>query len=308
MMLVTKSNETYRVFGDGPTNWETQQMSDNVGCVAPLSMQVCEVADIGDGNKRNVAIWQSDTGFVMCDGATISPISEDIRQYWDPNDSAYIPTDRQDDTISFYDPNLQSYKALISSGAGQTTHNVELEYSLKYQEWTKLYREDSDGSNQLQLGFPVTDTDGSTYTYGGDANGYVYRLENGKTWDSNPITEYLWTKPLLLDPQVPMWRHSVIKKIRMLFEDKATGAGEDIDIIYYCDGSRVNTGSLDQFVPTDIDLADGPYETRDCTLGPCLTHSFYFTSDISTVYDGMELNGLGIYFESLEAVREESIQ
>ena len=85
-MLVTKANETYRVTGIDPATWEVKQMSGNVGCIAPLSMAVCEVADISPDTTRHVAIWQSSSGVVMSDGASIIPISEVVRAYWDVND------------------------------------------------------------------------------------------------------------------------------------------------------------------------------------------------------------------------------
>jgi len=304
-LLVMKANETYRLTGTGPSDWELTQMSGNVGCIAPLSVAVCEIADIGEGTKRHVAIWQSGHGVVMSDGATIQPISDDIKNYWDPNSSTYIPTTRQDDSVGWYDPNLKSYKLLISSGAGQTTHNVELEYSLKTNEWTKLYRENGSGANPLQVGFQVKDTTGNAYSYGATNEGYMYRLENGKTWDGTPIAQYVQTKEMILDEQKPLFRDSIIRHIRTTLKKKSTGAGEDIGIIHYCDGSTAPTVDEvnDQSTPADIDMIDGKIDTQDVYLGPCLAHSLKYQVETSTVYDGAELTGAGLYYEPLETIR-----
>lgn len=297
-LIVTKQNETWRMFGDYPGNWELSQMSGNVGCVAPLSMAVCEIADISTDTKRHVAIWQTNTGVVMCDGATIIPISDDIRNYWDSTDSDYIPTDRQDDSVGWYDSNLQSYKLLISSGSGQTTHNVELEYSLKYQEWTKLYRENASGANPLQVGIQVHDTDGAAYSYGFPNDGYMYRLENGKTWAGTAIAESVWTKDILIDTELPFFRKSIVEWYRLIMTAKA--GGEDITIAHYCDGTITVNGVNDQSVPTAASMANS-YSDADCWLGPCLYHSFKFSADVSAVDDGMELQGFGMMGAVLDA-------
>jgi len=280
-------------------------MSGNIGCIAPLSVAVCEVADIGDGVKRHVAIWQAAHGVVMSDGATISTISDDIKNYWSPNSSTYIPAAKQDDSVGWYDPNLKAYKLLVSSGSGQATHNVELEYSLKTQEWTKLYRENGSGANPLQVGFQVKDTVGNVYTYGATNEGTMYRLENGKTWNGTPIAQYVQTPDLILDDKKPFFRDSIIKHLRTTLKQKSTGAGEDIGIIHYCDGTTTATvdGVDDQSTPADIDMIDGRINTQDVYLGPCLTHSIRYQVNNSTIYDGMELTGMGLYYEPLETIR-----
>ncbi|MBA7562985.1 hypothetical protein ES708_04638 [subsurface metagenome] len=324
-LIVTKANETYRVFGESPSIWEVQQMSGNVGCIAPLSMVVCEIADISEDIKRHVAIWQSNSGVVMCDGATIVPISEDIRVYWDQNSSLYIPLDRHDDSQACYDPNTNSYILLISSGAGQATHNIELQYSLKYKEWTKVYIENSTGANPYQVIFPVRDTVGNVFIYGTTDEGHTYRTEHGTTWNGTAIEQYVWTKDLLLDTEQPLFRKTIIEYMRLVFETKDgadmtylesdTGYllteagdkivltyGESISFAYYGDQTLVVHGENNQYVPMSIDLDDGPYETQDCYLGPNLIHSFKISGDFTTLSDGMELAGFGLWYTPVRTV------
>lgn len=299
-LIVTKKNETYRLSGDGPDNWEVQKISGNIGCVAPLSMVSAEITETAKGTKRQVAIWQSDKGFVMSDGAAVVPISDDIKPYFDPNDSRYIPTNRQSKTIAWYDPGLKSYKALISSGPGQTYHNVELEYSLVTNEWTKLYRANGSGANPLQSGWQVFDTSGLSYTYGGGKDGTVYRLENGNDWNGTSIASYLWTKDLLLDSQLPFFRKTTGKYLRTSYKQKSVG---NITITHYGDRTASVTGTSGQVAPSVItDASSTYYNTQSVLLGPALYHSFKYSASTS-VADGLELTGMGIYYEPYTAVR-----
>ena len=310
--IVCKQHETWRVSGewtDSPAAWENKLISGNVGCVAPLSIAACDVAEIGaeKGLKRQVAIWQTDTGVVQCDGATIQYISDDIKCYWDRNDARMIPVARLDDSVGWYDPNLRSYKLLITSGTGEEAHNVELEYSLEYNEWTKLYREaqtTSEYANPLQVGFMVKDTVGKAYSYGVTDLGYMYRLENGLTWDGTDISEYIWTKDLMLDDEWPLLRHTIVEYFRLLYEKKAT-TGETISIAHYCDNIITSATTAQTWeLPGPIDPGTHEYQTDQCVLGPCLYHSFKLSGDFDAVYDGMELIGLGLYYEPFERIRE----
>lgn len=308
-LIVCKQHETWRLWGDWtdePQYWELQKISGNIGCVAPLSMAACDVGEAGQesGIKRQLAIWQTDTGVVKCDGATIQSISDDIKCYWDRNDTRLIPVARLDDSVGWYDPTLRSYKLLITSGTGETAHNVELEYSLDYNEWTKIYREvttTSEGPNPLQVGFMVKDTVGKAYSYGVTDLGYMYRLENGLTWDGTAIEEYIWTKDLMLDDEWPLMRHTHIEYFRLLYEQKSTS--ETINIAHYCDGVITAAGGTWD-LPDAIDLSTNEYQTDQCLLGPCLYHSFKISGDFDVVYDGMELIGLGLYYEAYPQIRE----
>ena len=81
--------------------------------------------------------------------------------------------------------------------------NLELEYSLQYQEWTKIVRQIGNAGARTILFNQVgrfIDTNGISYTYGGDVNGYIYRLENTTGGDGTSITSYLQTKDILPEP------------------------------------------------------------------------------------------------------------
>lgn len=296
-LIITKANETYRMYGDGPSNWIIQQMSRNVGCVAPLSMAVCELSQFGDDPGRHVLIYQSADGVVMNDGAAITTISRDIGNYFDPNHIDAIPDDRIDDSFGWYDPELNAYKLLISSGTGQTTHNVELEFSLEHNGWTKLYRENGSGADPLQSAAITTDSEGNVFSYGATFNGQIYRLENGQDWAGTEISQYVTTKNLLVDPNLPFLADSRLTFFRLGYVDKDEATGETINVIHYCNDSQSATGADDQKAPSAIDMTAGPINTQRVELGPCTMHRFKISASTSNAVDGLEPTGIGIYFD-----------
>jgi hypothetical protein len=301
-LIVTKKNETYRVTGSSPDTWSVQRISTNVGCIAPLTMASADVTDV-EKVKRQVAIWMSDKGVFITDGATVTSISDDIACYFDPNNSKYIPAAMMSKSVGWYDPALKSYKLLIASGSGITSLNTELEYSLKYQEWTKVYRVAGASANPLQSGWVVMDTNGGTYNYGGAKNGYVYRLENGNAFDGTDITSYLWTKDIILDQQMPLARVATAKHLRLTHKKKATG---EITITHYGDGALTTSGTNGQMGPANITAANAlahNFDTQSLLLGPNLTHSFKF-STVGNVTDGQEFTGFGIWYEPQNLIRQ----
>lgn len=303
-MIVTKAHETYRLSGADPTTWVIQRMSSNIGCVAPLSMVSAEVTDAAAEVKRTVAIWQSANGIVMSDGATIIPISDDIKTYWDPNSPNFIPAAMQGKSVAWYDPKLQSYKILVASGTGAAWLNTELEYSLKNKEWTKIYRENASGANPIQCGFQVHDTNGLGYTYGGGKDGFLYRLENGNNWNSVAnVAQYIQTKDLILDNQTPLFRKSTVKYIRSAYKQKTAATG-NVTITHYGDrGSATATGVSGQTAPAVITSVPSTYyNTQSVNMGPFLYHSFKY-SQTTNAADGMELTGLGVWFAPQDVIR-----
>jgi len=299
-LMVTKRNETYRISGNSPSTWVLQKMSTNIGCVAPLSMVSAEMTESADV-KRTVAIWQSDKAIVMSDGATIVPISDDIKCYFDPNDSRYIPTAWQSKSVAWYDVSTRSYKLLIASGSTATYLNTELEYSLKHKEWTKIYRENAAGANPIQSGGPVWDTNGVGYTYGGGKDGFMYRLENGNNWNSVAnITSYLHTKDFILDNVAPMMRKATVKYLRTAHKKKATG---NITVSYYGDRAITTSGTSGQMGPAIITSASTThYDTQSTILGPWLYHSLKYSAT-TNVADGLELLSVGLYYLPQTTIR-----
>jgi len=284
-LIVTKANETYRLLGSDPDSWEIQQITPVIGCIAPKSMAVCNIASAGDKNiKRHVAIWVASGGVVQCDGAVVDYISSDIRSYWDKNHADYISASDQAEAYGWFDPSLQVYKLLIGG--------IELEYSLLYGEWTKINR----GSSSLSCGATVIDSDGESYSFATDSDSaYVYRLENGDTFNGTSIDKYIQTGDLLLDSEYPFFYNTEIEWFRLTFRDESSGTGS---VEHWCDQFWTVNGTNSQTLPADFALTSGPTYTTDVTLGPCLRHSF----KISSSADDFKLTGMGFVFSSYKGM------
>jgi hypothetical protein len=301
-LIVFKENETWRLFGDGPANWEIQQISANIGTIAPLSVAISDATDVAEGVKRQVIIWATSDGFYMCDGATVTKISGDIDNYFDPNHSDYIAAADQDNILGWYDPSIDSYKATVVTGSTQ----IELEYSLKYQAWTRLYRENGSGSNPMRVGFKVHDTTGKVYTYGATSEGILYQLESGNLWDTTAIVQYVRTKEMMLDREKPLLTHTFIKYLRTMFEKK-TASDDKVAITHYCNGVATTHGSNNQYVPRPFWPSEDIFDTQSAYLGPCLYHSLKYSTTNDSATDGIEMLGTGIYYERKEAIKDVAI-
>jgi hypothetical protein len=300
-LIITKKDETHRLIAATNAGWNVQKISSTVGCTAPLTMTAADLADI-DNTKKQIAIWMNDKGVYMSDGNTVRSISDDIKVYFNPDDVRYIPAAMQSKSIGWYDNSTKSYKLLVASGATATYLNTELEYSLKYNEWTKIYREEGATANPLQSGFQVFNTDGGSYSYGGGKNGFMYRLENSNRFDGTRITSYLHTKDLILDQTNPIFRLSTAKMLRTTYKKKQTGA---ITIEHFGDGVRTTSGVNGQEGPTTITAAEAlatGYNTQTVLLGPYLYHSFKYSAT-TNIEDGLELTGIGIYAEPYTLIR-----
>jgi hypothetical protein len=185
-------------------------------------------------------------------------------------------------------------------------HNRELEYSLRYKEWTKIYREDTTSTaNPLQIGFMAKDLDNKLYSYGATDKGIVYRLENTETFDKQPIEMYLRTGDIMPgtgQETQPFFNHSVIEYIRLLYKNKTFTSGETVEVTHWGDGEQSTSGSSGYLVPSSIGMASGTFKTKDAFLGPNLRHSFKFRQKSSTQKYGMELLGLGLWYSPYDAI------
>jgi hypothetical protein len=184
-LIITKKNQTYRIFGDGPENWELQLISGTVGCVAPKTMKTVSLPLDSQSNYigRHIAIWQGSEGIYVSDGRTPSPIHNDIKNLFDKRSTTSINTSMIDKSVGFIDQENLEYHWLFASG---TSTSLDKEYVFDLRRW-KWYEIVRGTGKQLQFGFKVTDTYGNNYNYGTIDTGYVERLEYGNSFDSGNI-------------------------------------------------------------------------------------------------------------------------
>jgi hypothetical protein len=189
MMLLGKQSEVYLLEGNGSDSdpFRLRKLSDAVGVRAPLTMATVPVGDLGGGVRRQIAIWESQRGIEVFDGASLMDplLSHDIRDKFDPNHANYAGSSSN---AGFYDSVRDEYHWLPVGSA-------EWVYSFKYKKW---YQIDRGSGKYLYGGVPVLDTSGSSYVYGFDNAGYAYRLENGTDFDGNAIAHTLKTGAIAL--------------------------------------------------------------------------------------------------------------
>lgn len=233
-LLVCKKSATHLIDGFSPETFRIYTLSDSIGCVAPHTMKRCDVNYELDeeGASTHVCIWQAAHGIVMTDGNTIKTISDDIENYFDPEDSNYIAVSLMSKFYGFYDKMKQEYHWLFGTGS-DTTLTKELVYDIRKKKWYEMQR----STYYLQCGFPVTDSYGFGYTYGGTTAGYLYRLEYGGTWAGTNITYNFKSSDTPLANT--MMYEAEARKIKLIAVAKTSA--EEVTITWYTDGATSGT-------------------------------------------------------------------
>ena len=181
-LIICKPNEVYVLDGTTLSDFKLYRVSGIYGCVAPESFKILPVGfEVTGGVNRHIAIWQSSTGVVMFDGNSIQPIDADIKNYFDPASSDCINSSYATKSYSFVDEREREYHLLLYSGTSATL--TELVYHTGKKGWYKVERNPT-----ITCGFTVNDDNNVPYCYGGTNTGYLERLENGATFDSNAMT------------------------------------------------------------------------------------------------------------------------
>jgi hypothetical protein len=188
-LLIFKENQTYRLFGNGPENWELQLISGTVGCVAPKTLKTVSLPldSVSNYIGRHIAIFQGPDGIYVTDGRTPSPIHGDIKNLFDKRSSTSINTSMIDKSVGFIDNENLEYHWLFASGTS-TTLDKEYVFDLRRWKWFEIVR--GSGKN-IQCGFRVTDSTGNNYNFGTIDSGYVERLEYGNDMDGGNIVHTL---------------------------------------------------------------------------------------------------------------------
>lgn len=298
-LVVMKTNETYRVIELPTGPFDVQKLSDVVGCVSPRSVASCSITNSGSEDaRRQVLVWVSSSGVMASDGGAVWSISDDIKMYWDEQDSNYVSPADLALSRGFYDPNLNVYKLLVD--------DLELEYSFTYNQWTKLSRVDSATATpyQLEAGCVVRDTSGRAYVYGASTDGIVYRTENGHYWGfsggASGIDGYVKTKSMMVDEERPLFNDTTIEILRLLTSNIS---GWSISIDHFCDSAATSDGVNEQYEPDDI--TSGIASTQDVNLGECRTHEFTITIDgDANATIPVELYGMGLIYTPYDVVEE----
>ena len=182
-LIVCKKNETYLVDGTSFDDYIVYKISSTRGCVAPLTMKVCDTGyEVAPGLTKHTLVWLSTSGVIMFDANSMIEISNDIGDRFEQKTSSKINFTYSYKAAAFYDSMMGGYHLLIPTGTS-VYPNEEWVYDLVRKKWFQIKR----GAKYLWCGFEVDDSAGNKYVYGGTGDGYLERLEYGTTFDGVSI-------------------------------------------------------------------------------------------------------------------------
>ncbi len=267
--IFCKANESWVLSGNGPEDWVKYRLSENVGCPAPLTMDVVDLPiEVAQGGNRSLAIWQGANGIYMSDGRAPVPIHGSIENYFDKSKSECIRASKIGDSDGWIDHEKLEYHWLFASGASATTLNKEWVFSIREQKWFEI---DRGTGKRLQCAFGVKDTDGNTYTYGCIDTGYMERLENGNDFDGGDIDcEFQFGDMALHEGKISY--ETRLRNIRLIATAQNSNGGS-VTCTHYGDSKATGTAMTMVQTNSGYRLVNTP---KSDSLGPHVFHSLKF--------------------------------
>ena len=284
--VLCKKTETWILNGYSPDTFEKFTLSTNIGCCAPFTMDSCEIGyKITKEMIRNIAMWLSYDGPVLCDGGVLMPI-KGLEPYFDINDSRCINYDAIDISVGRFDPLRKEYNLLIPSGSGQTTINKWFVYDLVRSKWFEKVP-----PVYPQCMFQVEDVNGAKYCYVGFDHGYIELNEDGTTFDGTAIDQSVTLGDKFLTTS--MWDKTRLDYLKLICVARNTGDQEVITVKHRVDGSQTWTT-----------LEDVPmYESGKRYVSSVqrvnkagISHELHLECSTDDKTDGMELLALGLLY------------
>jgi len=291
MTVFFKERQTWALIGNGPSDWVQYQVSDKIGCVAPLTVQTAHVGfELAPGQSKNVAIWQSGIGIHLFDGREIKPLHGDIADWFDERYSYSINRDMIDKSTSFFDEGNQEYHWCFASGAA-TALDKEFVFDLKRQRWFNV---DRTSGKRIQIGCVVKDSSGNSYNYGAIDTGYAERLENGTTMDGTAIAYIIRPGDMAF---AGMMVRTMIRMIKLIMVAKTTTINS-VTCTHYGDGKTVGDTAI-----TLSPVASGKriaQVEKTTGFGSNVFHSLEFSISTSNESFGFEPLFIGIAYKPID--------
>jgi len=212
-------------------------VATNIGCVAPLTLQLCDIGfDIANNIRKHVLIWLSANGLAMWDGISVSIISDAFKELFDAADT----TNQINPTYihlcsGVFDPIEMEYHLFYPKGSSATAISAEKVYSLRQQSPFDVSR----GTGKaLQCAFPVEDSAGNKYIYGGTNDGYIERLEYGTTFDGKNMVYTIQPADICLGGKAMI--RTRLMGVQLIGKIKSTTTAK-ITATHYADGVTSGT-------------------------------------------------------------------
>ena len=282
VLVLCKYGQTWAITGETLDNLSVFKISDHIGCIAPHTMKS---AGIGtqEAVSRNYVLWLSNTGPVKFDGSSIVPIGGDIQDLFDPQKSTYLGKSVLSAATSFVDSERNRWHLCFGTSG-------EWAYDLVRSKWFEI---DRGSGAYITGGLSVKDSNGIAYPYGFDSSGYLFRLENGTTFNGNDIACTFKTGDISLkDNYIDI--ETTFRGIKLVQKAKSNTANS-VTLTHF--GNSATSGKT---IATISPVASGK-RVSDVTetkrLGPHIFHSIQgsLSTDDETI--GFEPIMLGILYE-----------
>jgi hypothetical protein len=234
MQIICKPSSTWAIIGETLDNFRPYLLSDSIGCVAPLTMDV-GTAEVTPGTFRRLAVWVGQDGVYMSDGNPPACISNDIRDKFDPKHANFLGNSVLPTLTGFIDSNYNEYHMVIPS-------STDWVYDFRRRKWSEAPK-----ASLLNCGVSVNDVNGVAYSYGCTNTGYMERLEYGTTFDGTAIAYSLHTGDIA--PTGGISDRTELRSIRLIGKSKTTTT-ETISVTHYGDTST--TASVPTITPISM--------------------------------------------------------
>jgi len=170
-LIVWKEDSVWLLEGFSPQTFGTLRIADTIGLASPKSAVVVETGypAMKTDEPLSIALWQDTDGVYVLDGRKPKKVSGPVDHYFNTEYTTAIAAASINNRQAFVDPLNNEYHLLLPTS--------ELVYNYVRAEWYPPWERNVD----LVCGISLRGTDNRYYTYGGDAAGTVYRLENDTT-------------------------------------------------------------------------------------------------------------------------------
>jgi len=302
MFVILKNNEVWLMVGDTPVDYKLFPISFGIGCPAPGTLCTAEVGfKIGEDVERNVAMWVSHQGPVMFDGAIIHPI-KGIETFFDPNETNSINFDYFNTSQAWFDSTKNEWNILIPI-ATSTSLNKWLVYDVRRQKW---FEKDTNVGTPITCGIQSIATTGDQYIYGGAADGRIYELETGASWNGSDITYSVKVGDVF--PTGNQWDKTLLRRLKLVTK-LLSESGASLDLYYSGDtssgggltadftdvtanisyngnagGAFVDvTSSVSNTSTEGVSFVSAPADTLDMSVGEGLNRTVRITKDMNQI-------------------------
>jgi hypothetical protein len=229
-------------------------------------------------------MWRSARGIEYFDGNTLSLVSEDIKNFFDPASSDYIDPQTYDvsaEAGSFDEINFEYHWYFTNVNGKQ-----EWVFALKYKKWFEVSR----GTGKaLNMAFTVRDTYGNSFEYGATSDGFIERLENGTDFDGNSMVYTFQTGDILLaktGDYVCNLRH-----LKLFAVAKNTSAAT-VAVTHYADTAVSGTSLV---AISQVNASQRVYQAKHSVNIDAVLHGLKYsvtTSDESIGFQALLISGL----------------